>query len=321
MQFKPASISISNNQLFSASMFVMIWKCTGARQIIACVLAVGVALLHIAPIEIQRQAVDYAIPAPDLNLLLILSLAYLGLVLAYQLSKFVLNTYQIWIGESINQFLRHRIIGTERQNHSRYSNEIASVMVDETAQFGQFAGEGISQVCIDLGMLIGVISYMFWVEPKIATIALFLLVPQAIITPFMQIKLNALINRKIRLKRELGRDIVGTLADFDEASMTTSELFHNNMRFAFIKFLLKACLGLMSAIGPILIIGVGGYFVIRGQTSLGVVVAFFTGFSKVQEPIHGVILFYRNAAQANIRYELIVDWLKKRHADGSSMKG
>lgn len=117
MQFKPASISISNNQLFSASMFVMIWKCTGARQIIACVLAVGVALLHIAPIEIQRQAVDYAIPAPDLNLLLILSLAYLGLVLAYQLSKFVLNTYQIWIGESINQFLRHRIIGTERQNH------------------------------------------------------------------------------------------------------------------------------------------------------------------------------------------------------------
>jgi len=319
MQIRPASISISNDRLFNASMLGMIWKGTSRHQIIACLLAVAVAVLHIAPIEIQRRAIDDAIPAPDLNLLLILSFAYLGLVLTYQLAKFVLNTYQNWIGESVNQYLRHRIIGTEMHQHSQDSGDIASVMINETAEFGEFVGEGISQVCIDLGMLIGVISYMFWMEPQIAIIALLLLIPQAVVTPFMQIKLNELVNRKILLKRKLGREVMGKVADFNEANITTRDLFYNNMRFAFMKFLLKASLGLLSAVGPILIIGIGGYFVIRGQTSLGVVVAFLSGFTKVQEPIHGVITFYRNMAQASVHHKLIADWLKTRHTNNRTM--
>lgn len=315
MQLNPININMDRKTIIGLSMPGFAWRAAGRHQIVACLLAITLAFLNVAPIEVQRRAIDNAIPAPDLNLLVWLSGTYLVLVMLFQINKFLLNSYQVWIGESTNHFLRQSIILGETQSHSDHTSdlddsEIASVIGSETASYSEFIGEGFSQVIIDISMLLGVTIYMFVVEPKIAIFAAVLLVPQAIITPMMQSRLNALLERKLRLRRELSQDVVGR-HDYADAEVTTKGLFNNNMRFAFMKFILKSLLGFMSALGPVLIVGVGGYYAIHGETTIGVIVAFLGGFRRIEEPARGVVTFYRNSAQANVQHRLISNWLAR----------
>ncbi|GAB5486248.1 MAG: hypothetical protein Pars93KO_26820 [Parasphingorhabdus sp.] len=48
------------------------------------------------------------------------------------------------------------------------------------------------------------------------------------------------------------------------------------------------------------------------RNSGGVIVAFLSGFQRFVEPVKGMIGFYRNAAQANVHYMLITDWLGQK---------
>ncbi len=315
IQFKPVNIDLDRQKITSLSMPGFVLRATGRHQATACLMAITLALLNVAPIELQRRAIDNAIPAPDLNLLAWLIGAYLALMVLLELNKFLLNTYQAWIGESVNCFLRRMIIDGESISHAHFSHEasdseIATVIGSETASYSEFVGQGFSQVIIDISMLLGVAIYMFVVEPKIAIFAAALLVPQAILTPMMQARLNALLERKLRLRRELSRDVVGT-RNYADAEATTMQLFGNNMQFSVMKFALKSLLGLLSALGPILIIGVGGYYAIYGETTIGVIVAFLAGFRRIEEPARGVVTFYRNAAQANVQHRMISNWLAR----------
>ncbi len=46
---------------------------------------------------------------------------------------------------------------------------------------------------------------------------------------------------------------------------------------------------------------------IIGQTSVGIVVAFLSGFERFGEPIRDM-LFYREMEQSRVEYDLIRDW-------------
>lgn len=312
---RPIKIAVNREQVTGVSMLAFTWLTTGRHQIVASFLAVTLALLNVVPIELQRRAIDDAIPAPDLSQLIWLMLAYLAVVILFQINKFLLNSYQSWIGESVNRCLRQNIIAGEielpkKNQASQDNSEIAAVIGDETAKYSEFIGEGYSQVIIDISMLIGVTFYMFVVEPKIAIFAVALLIPQAIVTPMMQAKLNSLLKEKLLLRRELSREMVGK-RDFSGARNTATELFDINIRFSLMKFALKSLLGFMSALGPILIVGVGGYYAIYGETTIGVIVAFLGGFRRIEEPTRGVVAFYRKAAQATVEHKLITSWLER----------
>ena len=51
----------------------------------------------------------------------------------------------------------------------------------------------------------------------------------------------------------------------------------------------------------------GGWLVIHGQTELGVVVAFISGFEKIMDPARELLNFYRRMAQMRVQYRLIVE--------------
>jgi ABC-type bacteriocin/lantibiotic exporter with double-glycine peptidase domain len=49
--------------------------------------------------------------------------------------------------------------------------------------------------------------------------------------------------------------------------------------------------------------------VIIGQTSLGVVVAFISGFERLADPLRQLVTFYTLAAQSRVRHEAIARWM------------
>ncbi|MGH6926179.1 MAG: hypothetical protein ACRED5_20830 [Propylenella sp.] len=317
------------------------------HQVLVCLLSLAVAALGFVPLELQRRIVDMAIEAKDLSLLFWLAAIYALYMGVNGTLKIAENTWRDWIGQSSVYQLRKRLIGRRRgsanDNGSAGSGRAVAVIDKEVDLVGLFVGAALSEPIAHIGIIASMLIYMLVVEPVVALVSLAFLVPQIILVPILQRSLNVLIRRRISMLRTLGDDIAGSElegddwrrhADLSDAipamfhaadvlaaprqarSLSSTELsdglldaiFRNRMLFLFIKFVMKAGLNLLTHLAVLSVLTVGGYMVISGQTNVGVVVAFLSGFDRLGEPIRNLVLFYREMEQSRIQYRLIRDW-------------
>ena len=86
-------------------------------------------------------------------------------------------------------------------------------------------------------------------------------------------------------------------------------IYGNRMRTFWLKFGLKAGNNLLTALAPLSVLFIGGMMVIEGETTIGVVVAFVSGFDRLSGPLRELIAYYRVAAQANVQHCMIARWM------------
>ena len=79
------------------------------------------------------------------------------------------------------------------------------------------------------------------------------------------------------------------------------------------KFGLKTLLNIANALGSLMVLIVGGYLVIRGQTTIGTVVAFISGFQRLSAPTGELLDFYRTYSEAKVQFRMIVQWVDGDH--------
>ena len=77
----------------------------------------------------------------------------------------------------------------------------------------RWAGSALSGPLLQVGTLVSILGYMFWVEPLVAAIALALYSPQFLIVPLSQIRLNRLAREKALTVREMSAFIVDNAED------------------------------------------------------------------------------------------------------------
>ena len=290
---------------------------TGWHQLFACLLAGAVAGVNIVPIDLQRRLIDHAIKERDIPLFVDLALVYFGAVVLHKVLKFVLGVYQNWLTESAVYYTRAHIFGLygdhlaeNEKADSRDSGTVVSIIGSETDKIGEFVGTAISEAAINITEMVGVIGYMLFVDPRIALIGILLLAPQVILTPLVQRKLNRLVALNVGLLRALGRDV----SHLDNSGRTTHRalwrtIYRNRMVQSLIRNALKSGLNLLNSLAPLAVIIIGGYQVMHGQTTIGVIVSFISGFDRISEPIRNLITFYRNAQQANVQHAMIARWM------------
>lgn len=288
---------------------------TGKSQALACCLSVVATFLSLAPIELQRRMIDDAIGVGDAGLLLVLAAVYAASVIALQMVKLWLGVLQGWMSESAVAYTRShlwRLRGGEADAINGEGRDIVSVLTTETEALGGFAGVGPSQFISNATMLLGALGYMFWVEPLVAIVGLALILPQALLAPVMQRRLNRLVAIRLRQMRRLTASIDRSEPpDEEEMRLRLKNIFRNRMSFFWWKFLMKSALNFLNGIAPLGVIVAGGWLVISGGTTLGVIVAFVGGFSRLGDPIRQLIAFYREAAQAQVRHDMIAGWMTK----------
>ena len=88
-----------------------------------------------------------------------------------------------------------------------------------------------------------------------------------------------------------------------------SGIYRNRMAFEFWKNLMKAVLNTLNLLAPLAVLGWGGYLVIQGETTVGVLVAFISGFDRLAAPVRELLTFYRSAQQAAVQHEQIAKWM------------
>lgn len=285
------------------------------HQIAVCLMAVVVALLNLAPLELQRRIVNEVVESRDISMLVRFGTAYVVLILLHQAVKYVLWIYQSWITESASLYTRRHLLNLheERNDDAHEGNWCAvSIVGTEVEKLGGFVGEALSGACANGAMLPGVAAYMFVVEPQIAIFALGFLVPQVVLTPLLQRRLNRLIEERVGLLRDLSDEISDESEEMHgQRKSLLQKIYKNRMRFFILKFAMKSALNLLNAMGPLTVLLFGGYLAMQGEVQLGVIVAFISGFERISSPLRELIGFYRVAVQANVQHRLIADWMSK----------
>lgn len=299
----------------AASLLGYVWRMSEWHQVAVCLLAVVVAFLNLAPLELQRRIVNEVVESRDISMPVRFGTAYVVLILLHQAVKYVLWIYQSWSTESASLYTRCHLLNLheERNGDAHEGNWCAvSIVGTEVEKLGGFVGEALSGACANGAMLPGVAAYMFVVEPQIAIFALGFLVPQVVLTPLLQRRLNRLIEERVGLLRDLGDEISDESEEMHgQRKSLLQKIYKNRMRFFILKFAMKSALNLLNAMGPLTVLLFGGYLAMQGEVQLGVIVAFISGFERISSPLRELIGFYRVAAQANVQHRLIADWMSK----------
>ena len=292
---------------------------SGWHQVWVCLIAVALAVVDLIPIELQRRIVNEVVDSQNVPVLLQYGAVYLALVLTHKFGKFVLKMYQSWLAESARLYTRQHLVslyGKESDGDDGRSGRAVSIVGSEAEKLGGFVGEALSQACVNITMLVGVLAYMLVVEPRIAAFALAFLVPQALITPFMQRRLNDLVAKRVQYLRDLGDEISQNgEAQQDHAQQFLPKIFNNRMKYFALKHALKTALNVLNGLGPFTVLIFGGYLVMQGETEVGIIVAFISGFERMSNPVRELITFYRVAAQAAVQHRMIAKWVDKHVGD------
>ena len=59
------------------------------------------------------------------------------------------------------------------------------------------------------------------------------------------------------------------------------------------------------------VLGVGGWYVINGQTEVGIVVAFISGLNNINDPWGDLVNWFQDMMVNNARYEIYVEAMRR----------
>ena len=313
----PLKISKTGDNSPASSLLKFVWRLSGWHQVFACLAAILLTLLNLVPLELQRRIVNEVVETQDVEQLVRFGTFYVVVILLHQIGKFYLRLYQGWLTESATLYTRTHLLNVYddgiEDDQTEENGRAISIVGAEVEKLGGFVGDALSQACANIAMLLGVAIYMLVIEPVIAMFALAVLLPQIMLTPVIQRRLNDLVEERIGLIRDMGDEI----SELDEEARdhclsVVPEIYENRMKFMVLKFAMKSVLNLLNAAGPIAVLLFGGYMVMMGETQVGVIVAFLSGFDRLSSPIRELVSFYRVAAQASVQHRLIGDWMAKQ---------
>jgi len=315
------------------SLYVFIWQSSRRQQIWLVLLTLIVAPMSMVPLELQRRIVDDAILNQDLRYMFLLCGFYLIVLLVQGGLKYTLNVYRGSLVERIAFQLRARIFGVlvdEPLKHHEDSavvdkGAVVSMTSSEVEEVAGFVGDSISFPLLQAGTAFGTLGYLFWVQPEIAAFALALFLPQIAVVPMGQRRINRWAAIHARLLRKVGGVIVSSekntltlkhverrFARLSRGARTTRVLIYR------VKFFLTFLGNFVDALGPLIVLAVGGWLVLTGSAEVGTLVVFISGFQKVAEPWDQLLTFYRTTSNARTKYRLIVDTLPAAQAAQAS---
>lgn len=291
------------------SLYAYVYKVSARQQVRLCLLTVLVFPLTLVPLELQRRIVDGAIAGHDVDFLVLLGMLYLTVVAGQGLLKFLRNVYLNRVAEGVTRILRMRIAHSDAFDTDPDEGTTQSIISSEAEKVGGFVAEAIAFPLLQAGIVLSVAGYMLVVEPVIAVIALVFLVPSMIVVAVSQPVLNRLSEKKITAARDLGqcvlsdgRDEAGKAADPDGF---IERIYQLRLHFGIVKNGAKGLNNLINHMGPLSVLMVGGWLVVHGQTEIGTIVAFMSGYERMTSPARNLLNFYRRVAMMRVQYRLV----------------
>ena len=310
----------------SRSLFRFILETTARHQAALSALTVVVFLLELVPLELQRRIVNELVDQRDYRGVALLCAAYAGLVIFHGLTKFGLNVYRNWVGESSTRRLRLKIRElTEGPDgvplHPEQSGIEVSMVVAEVEPIGGFVGASVSEPLLQAGILVTVVGYMLHLEPWMGLATLAIFIPHTVVVPLMQRAINRRSVARVQTLREISIGIVGPVHDGidhrPDGVGLIDRVFALNMGIFKLKFSMNFIMNLthhLEIVGALLL---GGWLVVIGHTEVGTVVAFISSIGRLNDPWGDLVNYFRDVSSVRVKYRLVTDAVEALRGTGA----
>ena len=294
------------------ALYRYIWRTSGRGQVVLGALSVGVLLLDLVPLELQRRIVNGALDKKSFSLLAVLCGIYAAVALIQGGAKLALNVYQGAISERANRDLRLR--ANDAVGHAKAPGEEGveiSIIVSEVEAVGGFVGQSVAELVLHGGVLVTVFGYLVYLQPWMALVAFCLFAPQFLFVPALQEAINRRTLQRIKILRALSVDIVHEAAEQEVTRDArgfrrhVANVYRLNMEIFRRKFGMNFLMNLLHHCGVAGILLVGGWFVVEGKTEVGTVVAFISGLTRINDPWGDLVNYFRDMTNAGVKYRLI----------------
>lgn len=310
-------------------LYSYVWRVSGRAQLLLSALSIALFVLELAPLELQRRIVNDAVDRRGYGMIALFCAMYLAVALTQGGLKLVLNVYRGSVIEDVSRRLRldpnlMAITGSEERGGAEDQGVAISIVASEVDAVGGFVGTSFSEPVLNGGILLSVFGYMIFMQPWMALVAMALFVPQVFFIPVLQGAINRRTAKRIRTVRALAVDIVDRHHHEAAAREKTyrsrvGDVYRLNMQIYRRKFGMNFLMNLLYQLGVIGVLSIGGWFLLRGETQVGTVVAFISGLARTNDPWNDLVDFFRNLANAGVKYALIEQVLEKGSADGSDL--
>lgn len=257
--------------------------------------------------------------------LMFLSAAFLTAVLVNGGIKYVLNVYRGALGERLLRRFRYelyqRILLFPIAHFKRVSQgELIPMITAETEPLAEFIGESYTLPVFQGGILFTYIYFIFEQDALLGLAAISLYPFQLYVIPKLQKKVNLLAKERVAMVRSLSGRIGETVSGINEVHTNDTSHFERahighrlgiiyQIRFAIYrrKFFIKFLNNFIAQLTPFFFYSVGGYFVLRGDLSIGSMVAVLVAYKDLAGPWKELLRYYQRREDIKVKYTQVIE--------------
>ncbi len=272
--------------------------------------------------EIPQSIIGF--PVDRLDYLMLLSFTFLLVVLCSGGLKYVLNVSRGSLGEHVLRRLRYelyqRILLFPVPHFKRVSSgELIPMITAETEPLGEFIGESFTLPVFQGGTLLTYIFFIFQQDLFLGLAAIALYPFQLYVIPQLQKRVNQLAKERVATTRELSGRIGETISGINEVHANDTshyERAHISQRLGKIyllrfdifkrKFFIKFLNNFIAQLTPFFFYSVGGYFVLRGDLSIGAMVAVLVAYKDLSGPWKELLTYYQRLEDTRVKYSQVI---------------
>jgi ABC-type multidrug transport system fused ATPase/permease subunit len=274
----------------------------------------------------------------QIGYLMVLCFTFLALVLLAGGLKYITNVYRGVVGERMLRRIRFdlfaRILRFPTQRFKQVSQgEILPMVTAETEPLGGFIGDAFALPAFQGGLLLTYLFFIFNQDFVLGLAAVALYPPQMYVIPKLQKKVNALAKQRVQAVRGLsdkvGESISG-ISDIHVNDTSHLEKAHVSGKLGLIylirfdiykrKFFIKFINNFLGQLTPFFFYAVGGYYVIKGELTLGALVAVLAAYKDLASPWRELLKFYQITEDIRVKYRQIVEQFQPNNMLSSSLQ-
>ncbi|WP_102109663.1 ABC transporter transmembrane domain-containing protein [Oceaniglobus roseus] len=319
------------------SLFGFIWKYSRRNQLILlAVTLLTFPVLYIS-LELPKRIINDAIggtgePVTLLGVsfsqtqyLMLLCFGFLLAVLGSGLLKMRINTMKGILAERLLRRFRYQLL-TRMARFPRpffrtaSQGELTAMITSEAEPMGGLMGDMLSQPVFQAGQMATILVFLFAQSFWFGLASVALIPLQAWLIPRLQRQINQLNKARIQETRKLAADIGETAQGVSDIrtnggsryrlalfSARLGTLFGIRFEIYQKKFFMKFLNNFINQLTPFFFYLVGGYLAIRGQITVGALVAALAAYKDLSAPWKELLDYYNQTQDMSLRWEIVTE--------------
>ncbi len=260
----------------------------------------------------------------QVEFLLLMSFAFLALILINGILKYVINVYRGALGERMLRRFRYTLYSRVLRFPLPYfkkvsAGELIPMITSESEPLGGFIGDSIALPAFEGGLLLTYVGFIFVQDIWLGLAAIALYPPQAYLIPKLQRKINKLSRQRVKSVRKLAYRVGETVSsavdirandtgylERADISYRLGKIFRIRYEIYRRKFFIKFLNNFLGQLTPFFFFSIGGYLVLQGRLTLGALVAVLAAYKDIGPPWKELLKFYQIAEDTRVKYAQII---------------